>query len=59
MTGRKDSISAWLKSDEDSAKVFHAVPTPIDLPADLQGKPFLSVSAGNNFTAAVIKLVTR
>lgn len=57
LSGRNNSVSSWLKNDEDSAKVFSAVPQPIDLPADLQGKQFISVSVGNNFTAAIIKLV--
>ena len=56
-SGRSDSVSSWLKNDEDSTKLFSSVPKPVNLPLHLQGKPFLSVSAGNNFTAAIIKLV--
>ncbi len=50
-------MSSWTRKKEDAAQVFQATPAPLDLPPDLHGKPFLSISAGKNFTAAIVKLV--
>ena len=50
-------MASWARKEEDSARVFRATPAPLDLPPDLLGKPFLSISAGKNFTAAIVKLV--